>query len=286
MPFPHPVTIIIKGAGEMASGIAVRLHCAGFRRLLLLETPQPLAVRRAVSFSEAVYDGTQEVEGIVAERIEWEANVAPDSPAAKTLAATLHAVWNGKRLAVAVDPRWRLLSMLRPEVCVDAILAKENLGTGLADAPLVVALGPGFTAGKDAHYVVETNRGHNLGRVLASGSAQANTGIPGEIGGYSVERVLRAPVRGVVESGLPIGAEVVKGERVCLVGGVPVGSGVSGVVRGCIRSGIEVGAGVKIGDVDPRGVAEYCFTVSEKARALGGAVLEVLGAFLAARQGG
>lgn len=260
--------IVIKGAGEMASGVAVRLYRAGFRRIVMLETANPLAVRRAVSFCEAVHDGRQEVEGITAVRLD-------DADA-------LDAAWSSGRIAVAVDPEWTLLRRISPRVSVDAVLAKRNLGTRMDEAPVVIALGPGFTAGNDAHCVVETNRGHNLGRVFTSGAAQPNTGIPGDIGGFTVERVLRAPNRGVVAQCRVIGDAVAAGDVICTVNGIAVRTGIAGVVRGCIRQGTRVEEGWKLGDVDPRGKREYCFTVSEKARALGGAVLEAICAGLIA----
>ncbi|MCD8351774.1 MAG: EF2563 family selenium-dependent molybdenum hydroxylase system protein [Planctomycetaceae bacterium] len=259
-PFHRP--IIIKGAGEMATGVAVRLYRAGFRHLLMLEVAQPMAVRRAVSFCEAVYDGEQSVEGVAATLL-----VADDE--------SVHA-WERGRIAVAVDPDWTWLDRLQPAVSIDAVIAKRNLGTRKDEAPLVVALGPGFTAGRDAHYVVETQRGHNLGRLLASGIAEPNTGIPGNIGGYTRERVLRAPTDGTVEDALAIGDTVAAGDVVCTVDGEPVKAAIPGVVRGMIRPGILVRTGMKIGDIDPRGEKSYCFTVSEKARALGGAVLEAV----------
>ena len=254
--------IIIKSGGEMASGIAVRLYRAGFRNIVMLETPHPLAVRRAVAFCEAVHDGGQRVEGITARRA--------DRP------EDIRDLWRNGMLAVAVDPEWKLIPLLRPEMTIDAVLAKRNLGTSMSEAPLVVALGPGFTAGVDAHYVIETNRGHNLGRVYAEGSAEPDTGIPGDIAGYAKERVVRAPVDGIVESCREIGGFIRAGETVCAVGGVPAVAAIDGIVRGCVRAGTKARAGLKLGDIDPRGVPEYCVTVSEKARALGGAVLEVL----------
>jgi selenium-dependent molybdenum hydroxylase system protein, YqeB family len=254
--------ILIKGAGEMATGVAVRLYRAGFTSLLLLETDKPLAVRRAVSFCEAIYDGKQEVEGIPAERLESRGE--------------LEKIWSRRAVAVMADPGWSALSWFSPRVCVDAVIAKRNLGTHLEDAPLVVAMGPGFAAGQDAHCVVETNRGHNLGRIFRTGSAEANTGVPGAIGGFTTERVLRAPTDGVVEQCREIGESVQAGDVVCRVTGLDVPAAIAGVVRGCIRSGIQVRNGVKLGDIDPRNNRLYCFTVSEKARALGGSVLEAI----------
>lgn len=246
----------------MASGVAVRLYRAGFRRILLLECASPLAVRRTVSFCEAVYGGSQSVEGIVAHVIQDEHG--------------LQQAWSAGALAVAVDPAWTWIVRMEPQVVVDAIIAKRNLGTHRGEAPLVVALGPGFTAGQDCHAVVESQRGHNLGRVYTEGSAEPNTGIPGNIGGYTRERVLRAPVAGVVHVYRDIGSLVKAGEVVLSVGGVSVCTAIDGVVRGCIRQGLEVPAGIKIGDVDPRGREDYAHSVSEKARTLGGAVLEAV----------
>lgn len=266
---PQECRIVIKGAGEMASGIAVRLHRAGFRRLLMLETPTPMAVRRAVSFSEAVHDGGQVVEGVEAR-----------------LAATpveIEALWRRGAIAVSVDPDWLLLQSVRPHISIDAILAKRNLGTRLDEAPLVVALGPGFVAGRDAHKVVETQRGHNLGRVLDHGEAEPNTGIPGSIDGYALERVLRAPVTGPVTMARAIGDSVAVGDVVCRVGDSEVRTVIAGSLRGCLREGTMAPAGCKLGDVDPRNRRDYCFTVSEKARAIGGSVLEAVCAYFFAQ---
>lgn len=254
--------IVIKGAGEMATGCACRLYRANFRRILMLETPSPLAVRRRVSFCESIPDGSMTVEGIEAVRVVGEAE--------------LHAAWGAGKIAVRVDPGGESLASCRPDALVDAILAKRNLGTSLADAPLVVALGPGFLAGRDCHVVIETNRGHDLGRLITNGRAQANTGIPGTIAGYSKERVLRAPAEGTFTTGRSIGDPVARGELVGRVGTAEVSAEIDGILRGLIRPGSRVTAGLKIGDVDPRGEAGYCDTISEKARSLGGAVLEAL----------
>lgn len=262
MNIPESCVIVIKGGGEMASGVATRLHRAGFGRILMLETAAPLAVRRTVSFCEAVYDGEQRVEGLVARRAERSDSV--------------EAIWRSGMLAVMVDPAWESLRRFQPRVSIDAVLAKRNLGTAIDEAPLVIALGPGFRAGRDAHRVVETQRGHNLARLYDEGEAEPNTGVPGNIGGYDRERVLRAGVAGKVENCRSIGDAVRKGDVICRVGGVAAPAAIDGVLRGCIRDGVTVPAGCKIGDIDPRGRKEYCFTVSEKARALGGAVLEAV----------
>ncbi len=259
---PRHNTIMIYGAGEMASGVAVRLFRAGFRRLVMLETANPTCVRRPVSFCEAVPDGRALVEDIAAD-------LAPNS-------TSIPGIWNAGRIAVLVDPDHHSRAALAPDVVVDAILAKTNLGTGPDDAPLVIALGPGFSAGRDCDVVVETNRGHNLGRLIYEGEAEPNTGVPGDIAGRTLERVLRAPRAGLVGDCLPIGSRIQAGDVTCRVAGTPVHAAINGVLRGMIRAGLHVPEGLKLGDVDPRGREEYCLTVSEKARALGGSVLEAI----------
>ena len=254
--------VIIRGAGEQATGIACRLHRANFKRILMLETPSPLAVRRQVSFCEAVHEGSMSVEGIEAIR------VTDDSER--------DTAWGSGKIAVRIDPQGVSLTRCTPDVFIDATLAKRNLGTCITDAPLVIALGPGFTAGADCHIVIETNRGHDLGRLISSGMAAANTGIPGDIAGYTRERVLRAPADGAFTTDRQIGDPVRTGDIIGLVGTAAVVSQLDGILRGLIRPGSTVRAGLKIGDVDPRGNGEYCATISEKARALGGAVLEAI----------
>jgi len=254
--------IIIKGAGEQATGIACRLYCANFRRILMLETSSPLAVRRHVSFCEAVHEKSMTVEGIEAIKVVDRAELA--------------AAWAAGKIAVQVDPAGEAIHLLRPDVLIDATVAKRNLGISIADAPLVIALGPGFTAGVDCHAVIETNRGHNLGRLISEGMAEANTGIPGNIGGYTAKRVLRAPADGVFSSEKQIGDLVRKGEVIGRIGTDEITAKIDGILRGLIRPASIVARGLKIGDVDPRGKADYCDTISEKARALGGAVLEAL----------
>lgn len=256
------LVVLIRGAGEMATGVAYRLYESRLR-VCLLEIAKPLAVRRTVCFSEAVYDGEKEVEGLRAKLI-----AAPDE---------IHSVWKEEKIPVFVDSdSSQTRDFLKPDVVVDAILAKRNLGTKSDDAPLVIGLGPGFTAGRDVHAVIETNRGHHLGRVILKGEAESDTGIPGEIGGYSVERVLRTMKRGVFRSSKSIGDLVGRGTVVAVVDDSPVIAQISGMVRGLLRDGAEVKRGTKVGDIDPRGKKEYCFTISEKARAIGGGVLEAI----------
>ncbi|MBW1636764.1 MAG: EF2563 family selenium-dependent molybdenum hydroxylase system protein [Deltaproteobacteria bacterium] len=260
-------TIIgIKGAGEMATGVAVRLNRAGFSRIFMMEIEAPLAVRRGVSFCEAIHDGRAVVEAIEAVRVEGKSGIT--------------AAWGRGQLAVLVDPEWTVLEEMQTGVLIDATIAKRNLGTKIEDAPLVIGLGPGFTASVDVHRVVETMRGHDMGRVIETGSAQANTGVPGNIGGYTVERVLRSPADGTFQTEHEITDLVKAGEVVCCVAGKEVTAKISGVVRGLIREGTAVSKGTKIGDIDPRANVTFCSTVSEKSRAIGGAVLEaILGAF-------
>jgi len=254
--------ILIRGAGEMATGTACRLHRAGFRKLVMTEIGNPLAVRRLVSFCEAVYQGRWSVEDFRAARIE-----TPEE--AETL-------WQQGLIPVLVDPENRFRPAIDPDVVVDGILAKKNLGTTIEDADLVIALGPGFYAGRDAHFVVETNRGHDLGRLIERGEAAPDTGIPGDIGGQTSRRVIRAPASGIFESQLEIGALVAENQTVGHVNGSPVNCSIAGVLRGLIRPGTLVTPELKIGDVDPRGTQSYCRTISEKARAIAGSVLEAI----------
>jgi xanthine dehydrogenase accessory factor len=261
LPGVKDLIVLIKGAGEMATGVAHRLARSGFR-ICLTEIPEPLAVRRGVSFCEAVFEGSKVVEGVTARRVAGREEI--------------EGIWQNGELPIIVDPACSLRAVLKPDVLIDAILAKENRGTRPDDAPLVIALGPGFRAGRDAHFVIETNRGHQLGRVIEEGEADPNTGIPGEIAGITWERVLRAPRAGRFHSHRSIGDQASRGEIVAEVEGIPIQANVTGVLRGMLRDGSRVKEGMKVGDVDPRGIQEYCFTISEKARAIGGGVLEAI----------
>lgn len=251
--------VMIKGAGDLASGVAHRLHQCGFA-VVMTETAQPTTVRCSVAFSRAVYAQSAEVEGV-------RARLAQDADAARRVLAA-------GEIAVLVDPQAQARIKLHPDVLIDAIIGKRNFGTTMGDAPVVLALGPGFTAGKDCHAVVETKRGHTLGSVIYEGSAIANTGVPGEIGGYSTERILRSPCAGVFAPVSAIGKPVQAGEMVATVDGQLVTAQIGGVVRGLLPAGTPVCAGMKSGDVDPRGVVDYCWSISDKARAIAGGVLE------------
>jgi len=254
--------ILIRGAGEMASGVAHRLYQSHFK-ICMLEITHPIAVRREVSFCEAIYEGEKEVEGVRAKLI------------SKT--RQIQSVWKEGKIPLLVDPDGEeTKNFLKPDVLIDAIMAKKNLGTQIDGAPLVIALGPGFTAGKDVHIVIETNRGHNLGKMILNGNAEPDTGIPGEVGGYTVERVLRTMKKGVFRPQKSIGERVSRGSVVAVVDDFPVIAKISGVVRGLLRGGIGVKKGTKVGDIDPRGRKELCFTISDKARAIAGGVLEAI----------
>jgi len=253
--------ILIRGAGDMATAVGWRLHMAGFP-VVMTEVARPLAVRRRVSFCEAVWDGKAEVEGLRARLIEGPAEAAP--------------VQAGGEIPVLVDPNLDGLEELGADVLIDATLAKKNLGVSKELAPLVIGVGPGFCAGVDVHMVVETKRGHNLGRVILKGEAHPNTGVPGVVGGYASERVLRAPADGVFEAKIRLGDRVSAGQVVASVFGEELQTAIDGVVRGLIRPGLTVEKGLKVGDVDPRGDLSFVDTISDKGRAVAGGVLEAI----------
>ena len=253
--------ILIKGAGDLASGVAVRLSHCGFS-VVMTDLPRPTSIRRTVCFSEAILNGTATVEDVTAE-------YAPS-------VGSVGAILAKDRIAVLSDPDANCISSLHPDAVVDAILAKKNLGTGILDAPIVIALGPGFTVGKDCHAVIETMRGHDLGRVILNGSAEPNTGIPGSISGFTTERVLRAPKDGIFKEIRHIGDIVSRGDQVAEVDGAYVPATIDGVIRGLLPSGTIVTKGMKSGDIDPRRDPSHCMTVSDKARAIAGGVLEAI----------
>lgn len=256
--------ILLRGGGDLATGAVQRLWRSGFE-VVVLETEKPLAIRRAVALCEAVYEGTWQVEDITAERCAAEA-------------AAIEEVLARGRVPVVVDPQAAILRQIRPAVLVDAIIAKKNLGTRLDMGRFgTVALGPGFSAGQDVSIVIETSRGHNLGRLIFEGPAAPNTGVPGNIAGHTADRVIHAPAGGVLSPLRQIGDQVKQGEVLARIGDVPVPATIDGVLRGLIRPGLTVQKGLKIADIDPRYEEQKnCFTISDKSRALGGAVLEAV----------
>ena len=270
--------IVVRGAGDLATGTIHRLKKAGFR-LLVLEAEHPAAIRRQVALSEAVYAGSARVEDV--EAVRMDVDLAEKKNRKELLEQEMERIWKKDGVPVLVDPAGLSIAALRPAVVVDAILAKKNLGTTKEMAPLVIALGPGCTAGEDVDVVIETKRGHNLGRVIRSGSAVPNTGIPGIIGGYGKERVMHAQAEGILRNAASIGdiveARAVIAEIETENGTVPVEASLSGLLRGLIRDGYPVTKGFKIADIDPRKEElQNCFTISDKARCIAGSVLEVI----------
>ncbi|WP_371372356.1 selenium-dependent molybdenum cofactor biosynthesis protein YqeB [Sporomusa aerivorans] len=252
--------ILIKGGGDLATGIAHRLHASHFK-IVITELPRPTVVRRTVAFAQAVVEDQAVVEGVTARRV---------------TAAGIECTLADGCIPVVIDAGGQCAALLKPQAVVDAIIAKRNTGTTLADANVVIGIGPGFTAAVDVHAVIETMRGHDLGRVIYQGTAAPNTGIPGPVGGYTLERLIKAPADGEFTACREIGDTVEAGEIVGYVGACPVYVAIAGVLRGVIQSGLSVTQGLKIGDVDPRCRREHCYTISDKARAIGGGVLEAL----------
>lgn len=252
--------VVIKGGGDLATGIAHRLRKSGIY-VVITELAQPTVIRRTIAFAQAVFEGEVVIEGITGRRV-------PKNQIWQALAEGV--------IPVVVDSDGECISRLAPWGVVDAIIAKKNTGTTEEAAPVVIGVGPGFTAGRDVHAVVETARGHNLGRVYYQGAAQADTGIPGDICGYTIERLLKAPAAGIFQSERAIGDMVKAGEVVARINGVAVPATIDGVLRGLLYDGLPVYQGMKIGDIDPRCRQEHCYTISDKARAIGGGVLEAL----------
>jgi len=248
--------VVLRGGGDLATGVAHRLFVAGFP-VTILELPEPRMIRRTVCFAEAVYRQEQVVEGV---------------------RARLHGqpLDAGEEISVLVDPDGLYLAELEPGVLVDARMLKRGAGAHRGQAPVVVGLGPGFVAGEDVHFVVETQRGHDLGRVLTRGAALPDTGVPGVLGGESARRVVRAPAAGILRVERQIGEIVRRGERLGWAGGAPVLSALDGILRGLLHEGLEVRQGEKIADVDPRGASVDVHTLSDKSRAIGGGVLEAV----------
>lgn len=253
--------IVVRGGGDLATGVIVRLVKAGFR-VIVLEISQPLVVRHTVAMAQCLFQGEVIVEEIKAVPV-----ADPETALARA---------SGDVVPVLVDPAGDTRFFLKPLAVVDAIMCKKNVGLDRSWAPIVIGLGPGFTAGEDVHAVVETKRGHYLGRVYYTGSAAPNTGIPGEIAGFSWERIVRSPENGIFTPVKSIGDSVRAGDIVGYIGEVPVESPLNGMLRGLINDGVPVTTGMKIGDVDPRNIQEYCWTISDKALSIGGGVLEAV----------
>ena len=297
--------IICRGAGDLATGIIHRLHRAG-HRVIALETDYPAAIRRQVSFCEAVYDGSAAVEGVTARLVPALADAETDTetysgindtPAAHIVSekwdsSAIEAVLEAGEVPLLIDQKGESIALLKPDVVVDAIIAKKNLGTTINMAPLVIGVGPGFTAGQDVHLVIESMRGHNLARIITDGMAQPNTGVPGNIAGFTSERVIHAPAAGYIHDVRKIGDIVQKGDEIAriypdkesydnaLSEYVPVNATITGIIRGLIREGYYFREGFKIADIDPReSELTNCFTISDKARSIAGSVLEAVSAF-------
>ena len=297
--------IICRGAGDLATGIIHRLHRAG-HRVIALETDYPAAIRRQVSFCEAVYDGSAVVEGVTARLVPALADAETDTetysgendtPAAHIVSekwdsSAIEAVLEAGEVPLLIDPKGESIALLKPDVVVDAIIAKKNLGTTIDMAPLVIGVGPGFTAVQDVHLVIESMRGHNLARIITDGMAQPNTGVPGNIAGFTSERVIHAPAAGYIHDVRKIGDIVQKGDEIAriypdkesydnaLSEYVPVNATITGIIRGLIREGYYFRKGFKIADIDPReSEITNCFTISDKARSIAGSVLEAVSAF-------
>lgn len=254
--------VIVRGGGDIASGTIQKLYRSGFR-VLVLEVAKPTCIRRSVSYSEVVYEKEVVVEGITAVYV--------------GCLSEIENAWNDKKIPVIIDEKGKYIKIIKPQIVVDAIIAKKNMGTTRDMANITIALGPGFTAGKDVDIVIETNRGHNLGRLILNGKAAANTGIPGNIIGYSKERVIHSTSAGIMNNIVEIGDLVEKDEIIAYIGENPVKATMSGLLRGILHSGSTVPVGLKIADIDPR-VSEkkHCYTISDKARNIAGGVLEAV----------
>lgn len=253
--------ILIKGAGDLASGIAWRLKRAGFN-ILMTEIARPLTVRLTVSYSNAVYEGETTIEGIKGILVHNYRQAQK--------------VMLGGDIAVIVDETADIRNEFKPNVIIDAIMAKKNINTAINDAPIVIGVGPGFCAGRDCDYVIETKRGHFLGKVIEQGEAIADTGIPGNIGGYTKERIIRSVGAGRFKSIAKIGDSVKKGDIVAYTDERPVYASIDGIIRGMLHDGITVTDNMKCGDIDPRAEKSHCFTISDKSRSIGGGALEAV----------
>lgn len=252
---------LLRGGGDLGTGVAARLHRVGFH-VLVTEIEKPLAVRRLVALAEAVYAGRVEVEDLVGTRVER--------------AEEVQSAWDRGEIPVIVDPQMKILSQMEFHALVDARMRKRPPETGRQTAPLVIGLGPGFRAGESCDAVIETNRGHHMGRVIREGRAQPDTGVPEPVRGYDVDRVLRAPADGTLQARVPLGAVVAEGDVIAEVDGASLVAPFDGALRGLMHDGVPVQEGLKVGDLDPRGEPGYCYEISDKALAVGGGVLEAL----------
>ena len=257
--------MVIRGGGDLASGVAARLFHSGWK-IIILEIENPTAIRLPVSFANAVHEGYMMLEGI-------EAELATSQKEAEYLICR-------DKIAVLIDPKGEMIKKFKPRILIDGILAKKNLGTHKEQAALVIGLGPGFTAGKDVDAVIETKRGHYLGKIIYQGKAEPDTGIPGDINGESINRLIKSPTNGKIIPFCKIGDLVSSGDILAEVEGIPVKTKISGVLRGMINSRVRVTEEMKIGDIDPRGIRDYCFSISDKARCIGGSVLEIICKYL------
>jgi len=255
------LTIVIRGGGEVASAIAHKLARSHFK-ICLTEVPRPVAVSRGVAFCEAVYDGEKEVDGVVAKRI--------------SSVGEITSTWRENKLPVLVDPQTRVKDWLNPDIIIDAIMAKKNLGTKITDAQLVIGLGPGFHAGRDVHMVIETNDSENLGKVILAGEAEPDTRIPLNVGGFTDKRVLRSPSKGLFHPTKKLGDLVTAGDTVAYVDKHPVRAKIDGVVRALIRDEIKVDEDDKLGEVDPRRSKELYYAIRPRTRTIAGGVLEAI----------
>lgn len=254
-------TIVVRGAGEMASGVIYQLHKLGYV-VIALEMPQPVCVRRLVCFANAIYEKQFEVEGV-------------KSSFANDVSEALRITEN-KKIPVLVDPDGDSIEIFNPFAVIDARMLKKDINTQISSTPLLIGLGPGFTVGVNCHAIVETNRGKNLGKVILKGKAQEYTGIPVELKNYTYERVLRSPSEGNFITSYKIGDLINVNDVVGSVNDKEIVAKIDGVIRGLIHSNVVVKIDQKIGDIDPRGNKDFCFKISDKANAIGCGVLEAL----------
>lgn len=253
--------IIIRGGGDLGSGVALRLHHVGWQ-ILICETDSPLCLRRSVSFANAVYEKETKVEGVLAIKCDLPENIFE--------------ILEKKSIPVLIDPEMEVGNFFQPDIIIDARMLKKHVDYNLNSKIMIIGLGPGFIAGKNCHAVIETNRGHFLGRVIWEGEPQMDTGSPGRIKGHDIERVLRSPSNGKINSNAKIGYLFIKGETIGFVGSDPIIAPFDGCLRGLMHNGIEVSSGLKIGDLDARMDPSLTSFVSEKALAIAGGVLEAI----------